>query len=106
MSQPAPSSVALPIASAGLRFLIVLNWLSGAAILALLTVMPNRRWIMSALDLSPSPEAEHVILGLRAIATIGLATIPLNDLILRRLLAMIGTVRAGNPFVGANAQRL
>ena len=106
MSQPASPSVALPIASTGLRILIVLNWLSGAAILALLTVVPNRRWIMSALDLSPSPEAEHVILGLRAIATIGLATIPLNDLILRRLLAIVGTVRAGNPFVAANAQRL
>ena len=106
MSQPASSSVALPIASAVLRILIAVNWLSGAAIFALLVAVPNRRWIMSALELSPSPEAERVILGLRAIAVVGLVTIPLNDLILRRLLAIIGTVRAGNPFVAANAQRL
>ena len=30
-----------------LRILIVVNWLGGAAILALLVVMPNEQWIMS-----------------------------------------------------------
>ena len=45
-------------------------------------------------------------MGLRAIAVIGLVTIPLNYLILKRLLAMVETVRAGDPFVAANAQRL
>ena len=106
MSTPAASSTALPIATVGLRILIVLNWLYGAAILALLVAVPNRQWIMSALDLSPSPGAERVILALRAIAVIGLATIPLNHLVLQRLLTIVGTVRAGNPFVAANAQRL
>jgi len=47
MSSPASSSAALPIAHVVLRILIVLNWLSGAAILALLVVMPNERWIMT-----------------------------------------------------------
>ena len=106
MSKPESSSAALPIASLGLRILIVVNWLYGAAILALLVVVPNRQWILSALDLSPSPEAERVILALRVIATIGLATIPLNHLILRKLLDIVGTVRAGNPFVAVNALRL
>ena len=106
MSKPAPSTAALPIAHIGLRILIVVNWLSGIAILALLVVVPNREWIMSALELLPSPEAERVILGLRAIAVIGLATIPLNYLVLKRLLAIVGTVRDGDPFVAANAQRL
>jgi hypothetical protein len=99
-------SAALPIASVVLRILIVLNWLVGAAILALLLVMPNEQWIMSAFKLTPSPEAERLILGLRAIATVGLATIPLNHIVLRRLLAIAGTVRAGDPFVAANASRL
>ncbi len=99
-------SAALPIASVVLRILIVLNWLVGAAILALLVVMPNEQWIMSAFKLTPSPEAERLILGLRAIATVGLATIPLNHIVLRRLLAIAGTVRAGDPFVAANASRL
>ena len=101
-----PYSAALPIAYVVLRILVVLNWLMGVVILALLAAMPNREWIMSALDLSPSLEAERVIMGLRAIALIGLATIPINYLILKRLLAMVETVRAGDPFVAANATRL
>ena len=105
MSRPA-ASAALPIAHVVLRILIVLNWLSGAAIATLLVAMPTRRWIMSALDLSPSPEADQVVMGLRAIAVLGLVAIPLNDVVLRRLRAIVETVRAGDPFVAANASRL
>jgi hypothetical protein len=106
MSKSASSSAALPIAYVMLRVLIVVNWLIGVAILALLVVMPNEQWIMSAFKLSPSPEADRVIMGLRAIAVIGLATIPLGYVILKRLLAIVETVRAGDPFVAANASRL
>ena len=106
MSRPASYSAALPIAYIALRILIVLNWLFGAAILVLLLVMPNEQWIMSAFKLSPGPEAERIVLGLRAIAVIGLVSIPLNHIILTRLLAMVGTVRSGDPFVAANAYRL
>ena len=101
-----PYSAALPIAHVALKILIVLNWLMGAAILALLVVMPNERWIMSAFDLSPSPEAERLVMGLRTIAVLGLAVVPLSYVVLTRLLAIIGTVRAGDPFVAANAARL
>ena len=100
------SSAALPIAHVALRILIVLNWLYGAAIATLLVAMPTRQWIMSALELSPSPEAERVIMGLRAIALVGLAAVPLNYVVLKRLLAIVETVRAGDPFVAANASRL
>jgi Protein of unknown function (DUF2975) len=106
MSSSAPSSAALPIAHVALRFLIVLNWLSGAAILLLLVAMPTERWIMSALELSPSPEADRLITGLRAMAAVGLAAVPLNYGVLKRLLAIVETVRAGDPFVTANADRL
>ena len=99
-------SAALPIAHILLRILIVLNWLMGAAILALLVVMPNEQWIMSAFKLSPSPEAERLVMGLRAIAALGLVAIPLNYVVLKRLLAIVETVRAGDPFVAANAHRL
>jgi hypothetical protein len=102
----AASSAALPIAHLMLRFLVILNWLSGAAILVLLVAMPTTRWIMSSLDLSPGPEADRVIFGLHAMAVIGLATIPIHYVVLRRLLAIIETVRAGDPFVAANATRL
>ena len=99
-------STALPIAHVVLRILIVLNWLMAAAILALLVVMPNEQWIMSAFKLAPSPDADRLVMGLRVIAVLGLATIPLNYVVLKRLLAMVGTVREGDPFVAANAQRL
>jgi Protein of unknown function (DUF2975) len=100
------SSAALPIARVVLRILIVLNWLMGAAILALLLFLPNEQWIMSAFKLSPSPEAERLIMGLRIVAVLGLAAIPLGYFVLKRLLAMVETVRGGNPFVAANAARL
>jgi hypothetical protein len=99
-------SAALPIAPIVLRILIVLNWLGGAAILALLVVMPNEQWIMAAFKISPSPDASRLVMGLRAVAVLGLATIPLNYVVLKRLLAIVGTVREGDPFVAANASRL
>ena len=106
MSKPASSaSAALPIAHAVLRILIVLNWVSGAAIATLL-IVPTRQWIMAAFKLSPSPDADRLMLALRAIAALGLVAIPLNALVLRRLLAIVETVRAGDPFVAANALRL
>jgi hypothetical protein len=61
---------------------------------------------MKAFDLSPSPEAARLVMGLRAIAVIGLVAIAINLPILKRLLAIVETVRAGDPFVAANADRL
>jgi hypothetical protein len=106
MSERVSSSAALPIAHAVLRILIVVNWLGGAAILALLVATPNEQWIMTAFKLSPSPDAERLVMGLRAIAVLGLVSIPINYIGLKRLLAMVETVRAGDPFVAANAARL
>jgi len=105
MSKPA-SSAALPIAHVALRILIVLNWLMAAAIVALLVALPNKQWIMAAFKLSPSPDTDLLIMGLRAVAVLGLVTIPLNYVVLQRLLAIVETVRAGDPFVAANASRL
>src|SRR5688572_19860134 len=101
-----PYSAALPIAHHALRILIVLNWLYGAAILALLVVLPNEQWIMRAFDLVPSPAAERLVMGLRAVAVLGLVAVPLGYVVFKRLLAIVETVRAGDPFVAANASRL
>ncbi|HVQ40229.1 MAG TPA: DUF2975 domain-containing protein [Pyrinomonadaceae bacterium] len=106
MSKPISSSAAVPFAYVLLRILIVVNWLGGAAILALLVIMPNEQWIMSAFKLSPSPEAARLVMGLRMIAVLGLAATPLNHLVLKRLRAIVETVRGGEPFVAANASRL
>ena len=87
--------------------LILLNWIFGACILALLIyTFVNEPWTMRALGVSGFADAQAVMVGMRAIAALGLAAIPLNYLLLKRLLAMIATVRAGDPFVAANAYRL
>ena len=106
MSKQVSSSAALPIAYVLLRILIVLNWAMVPVILVLLFVVPNRQWIMSSFDLSPSPDADRLVMGLRAIAVLGLVAIPLNHAVLKRLLAIVETVRGGDPFVAANAARL
>jgi hypothetical protein len=103
---PRVQSAALPIAHLLLRILVVANWLMGAAILALLLIAPNEEWIMRSLELSPSPEADRIVLGLRVAAGIALASVPLNHAVLKRLLAMISTVQSGDPFIAANADRL
>ena len=98
---------ALPIAHLALRMLIVLNWLYGAAILALLiATIVAEQWTLTALGISPASEIGRLIVPLRAIAVLGLVSIPLNDAILRRLRAIVETVREGNPFVASNANRL
>ena len=106
MASQISSSAALPIANAVLRILIVVNLLGGLAILVLLTLMPNEEWIIKAFKLAPAPEGARVVAGLRWIAVFGLAAVPFNHLILKRMLAIVGTVRNGDPFVAANAVRL
>ena len=106
MERRASSSAALPIAYGVLRILIVVNILGAIAILALLFVVPNAEWIIKALKLSPGLEANRVIFGLRSIATLGFVASVLNHFILKRLLAIVETVRAGDAFVSENAQRL
>jgi DUF2975 family protein len=95
----------LTVARSVLRILIIGNWVLGAAILALLMVS-NQQLIMAAFKLSASPETDRLILGLRAVAVLGLAGIPLHYVVLKRLLAIVQTVREGEAFAAANAVRL
>ena len=106
VSRPVASSAALPMAHVVLRILIALNWFVGAMIVVLLVAMPTSQWIRSAFKIPPGPEADRLIIGLVTIATLGLVAIPLHYMILKRLLAIVETVRAGDPFVAVNAQRL
>jgi len=100
-------NAALPTAYVVLRILVVLNWLSGAAILALLTAtIVAEQWTMNALGISPSSEIRRLIMPLRAIAALGLIAIPLYHAVLGRLLTIVESVRRGDPFVAANAYRL
>ena len=101
------NSTVLPVASVTLRVLIVLNWLGGAGILALLTAtLIAEQWTFTALGFPPSSMTRSMVMGLRAVAVIGLVAVPLNDVVLTRLLAIVETVRWGDPFVATNAHRL
>ncbi|HEY8050991.1 MAG TPA: DUF2975 domain-containing protein [Ramlibacter sp.] len=100
-------SAALPIAHTVLRILIVLNWLFGAGILVLLVAMiVARDWTFAALGVPPGATLPPVVFGLRSIAALGWVAIPLNHVVLSRLLAMVNTVRGRDPFAAANADRL
>ena len=104
MTSP-PSTATLPIAYAVLRILIVLNWIYGAIVLAILVGMfAAQDWTMTALGFAPA--SQSVLAGARAIAALGLAAVPLNLAVLKRLIAMVQSVRAGDPFVADNAYRL
>jgi hypothetical protein len=100
-------SSALPLARATLRTLVVLNGLFGAAILALLVAtLVAERWTFTALGVPPSAGIEPVMMGMRAIAVLGLVAIPLNHAVLGRLTAIVETVREGDPFLATNGSRL
>lgn len=104
MTQAPPT--ALSLARLVLHTLIVLNWLFGAGIFVLLTsTIVAETWTFTALGVAPSAIPD-MSFGLRAIPVLGLIAIPLNDLVLRRLQAIVETVRSRDPFVAANADRL
>jgi len=102
-----PPSAALPIAYVVLRILIILNWIYGAAILGLVIFAnSNPAWFMRAIDVPAGLDPQPIMIGLTAIATLGVIAVPLNYLILTRLLRIVETVGRGDPFVAANAYRI
>ena len=102
----AASARALSVARPVIRGLSVLNLLYAVGISGLLVsslLMPG--WPERALgfDLVSNPLMPY---GLRAIVVLGLAGAALVHTILRRLLAIVDTVRDGDPFIAANALHL
>lgn len=100
-------SPALRIAYIVLRILIVLNWIYGALLLAILGwSLIHEQWTFMALGVPVSAQARPLLMGMRAIAALGVLTVPLNLAMLKRLVAMIQTVRDGDPFIATNAYRM
>ena len=90
-----------------LKVLRVLTWAYGGAILALLLASyVEPEWFFRAIGVKQGPGAQAVASSMRAMAMLGVATAPLNVAILDRLLAIVDSVRAGDPFVIENADRL
>jgi Protein of unknown function (DUF2975) len=100
-------STALPLAWIALRILTIINWIGGAFIATLLiATLVAREWTFTALGIGPEDQTRSMIIGLQAIAALGLVAIPLNHAMFKRMLRIVETVRAGDPFVAANAYRL
>ena len=96
-----------PLAASRLvvRILIVLNLVMGGLILALLMAsLIARDWVFTALGIDLANG--RMILGGRLIMLIGIGSTPLAHVLLTRLLAIVETVRFGDPFVSDNARRL
>jgi hypothetical protein len=105
MPQSHPDTLAL--ARKALRLLIKLNLLVGVLILGLLVAsIVAEGPVMRALGAGPPEANAKLYLGMRLVAVIGLAAVPVVHFILTRLLAMVDTVSVGDPFVLANAARL
>jgi hypothetical protein len=89
-----------------LRGLILLNLLLGALILVLLVAsLVAEGTVVTALGV-PTAGGQAPIQGMRAIMLLGIASVPLAYVVLTRLLAIVETVRRGDPFVAENGARL
>jgi len=93
---------ALAASRIALHILLILNWVYGAAILALFIFS----FVAEARLLAGLKVTGSMMQGMRAVALLGLVCVPLYYIVLRRLLDIVQTVRAGDPFVGQNAARL
>ena len=99
-----PNTDALSVSHRLLRFLIVLNRLFGAGVLALLIwTFIAADFVARALGTDTSPRA---LVGMRLIMVVGILGALITNVVLTRLLSIVETVRLGNPFVSENASRL
>lgn len=101
------SANALAVARPVIQGLTILNLLYAAGIALLLGAsffIEGWPWQQLGFDLVKMPALAPV--GLRAIAIIGVIGAAIVHTILRRLLAIVDTVRGGDPFIVENARRL
>jgi hypothetical protein len=98
---------ALPLARKVLRALVVLNALYAAGIVVLLILsLVSADLLAVGLGIKPSPDGGTLIPGMQLIMVLGVASAGVAHLTLRRLQAIVETVRSGDPFVSENAARL
>lgn len=101
------STQALAVARPVIRILVIVNITYALLIGGLLVfsfLMEGWPWRALGFDLVHAHP--WLPLGLRAIVVIGLIGAAIVHTILRRLLAIVDTVRAGDPFILDNARRL
>lgn len=101
------SNRALAVARPVIRGLTVLNLLYIAGLVLLLGVsFFIEGWPQRPLGFDMAKAHPQIGTGLRAIVLIGIVAAIIVHTILRRLLAIVDTVRGGDPFILENARRL
>ena len=105
---PDPTPTILSLSRTVLRVLIVLNFVFAAMFVILLGLSFARESGVLALLANTRAGAEPMamLVALRLVVVIGLASAPVAHIILDRLLAIVEAVRSGDPFLGENARRL
>ena len=98
---------ALKLSRSALSALIALNFAVGVLIVFLLIgSLVAETWVMTALGAAHPDRAPTLYLGMRLIMMIGIGAVPLAHVVLTRLLAIVETVRLGDPFVAENTAGL
>ena len=108
MHNPQPKhSTALFVTWVTLRILVILNWIVGVLIFALLAIsFEAEDWTWRALGVGSVAGHESLVAGMRAIIVIGIVGTPIAYLVFSRLLRIVESVRTGEPFTADNAGRL
>lgn len=102
-----PYEGALRVSRGVLRALKVVNVAYGLAILTLFVAsVVAADTVMLGLGVKPAPDGGTMLVEMRLIMVVGILSAPLFHLMLTRLLAIVETVRAGDPFIFDNARRL
>ena len=91
-----------------LSILIVLNLISFFFFVAILggSVVAEGAIREALLKSEPGKDTAAMLAALRIVMVIGIAAVPLAQVLLTRLKSIVETVRAGDPFVEVNAARL
>ena len=105
---PTPSNAgALGLSRAVLSALLKLNPVAATFILALLvTSLVAPEFLMRALGMGAEIGSASFLLGMRLVMVLGIVAVVVTQFVLVRLLAIVETVRAGDPFIVENAARL
>ncbi len=100
-------STALPVGRVTLRILVVLNWIFGMLILALLAIsFQAEEWTWRALGVGTIAGHEGIVAGMRAIMAIGIVAVPITYVVFSQLQRIVESVGMGAPFSVENVRRL
>lgn len=101
------SNRALAASRSVLKTLMALNLLFGPLfLLILIGSFPGEKMVLGELRQLPEGEPARLLGALRIVMLLAICAVPLAHILFNRLLAIVETVRAGDPFVAENGRRL